>query len=130
MDVDVGTELPTMEQTVGMTGSVMHAGATGDFNPLHYDPEVAARTSPTGGLIAHGMYAMGFASRLVTAWAGGPEHILEIKMRFTAPWPMGETAVFGGSVTDVSDRVATVELWGRRADDDRRILKGTAKVRL
>ncbi len=130
MTVETGTELPTHTQKVELFNSVQYAGASGDYNPLHYDPSFAENVSPTGGVIAHGMYSMGLASRVLTGWAGGPEKVAAIEVRFTKPWPMGTSATFGGTVTDVSDGVATVQLWGRRDDDDVDILKGTARVTL
>lgn len=128
-DVTVGTELPTIEQPSTLITSVTYAGASGDFNPLHYDQEFAGQVSPTGGIIAHGMFSMGLASKVLTAFAGGPERVLEVQVRFTKPWPLGTTATFGGTVTEVADGEATVELWGRSADDER-ILKGVGRVRV
>ena len=126
--VAVGTELPTLDQQIELMNSIMYAGASGDFNPLHWDPGFAGQVSPTGGVIAHGMFAMGLASRLLTSWVGGPEHVLEVKVRFTKPWPMGSRATFGGTVTASDDGVSTVELWGRR-DDGETFLTGTGRVR-
>lgn len=129
-DVEVGTELPTVSQTHELINSVMYAGAAGDFNPLHFDPAVAAQISPTGGIIAHGMFSMGQASKMLTSWAGGPDRVLEIKVRFNKPWRTGTRATWGGTVTQVEDGVATVELWGRLDDDDIQILSGTGRVRI
>jgi acyl dehydratase len=128
-EVTVGTELPTIEQLSTLTTSVMYAGASGDMNPLHFDESFAGQVSPTGGIIAHGMYSMGLASRVLTGWAGGPEKVAEVSVRFTKPWPLNTTSTFGGTVTEVADGVATVELWGRN-ESDAQILKGTGKVRL
>ncbi len=128
--IEVGTELPTVSQTHQLVNSVLYAGAAGDFNPLHYDRSVAERISPTGGIIAHGMYSMGLASRMLTAWAGGPENVLELRVRFSNPWPTGTSATWGGTVTAVEDGVATVELWGRLDEDDVQILTGTGRVRV
>jgi acyl dehydratase len=108
---------------------VMYAGASGDFNPLHYDAGFASQVSPTGGIIAHGMFSMGLASRVLTAFAGGPQQVLEVQVRFTRPWPLGTTATFGGKVTAIEDGVATVALTGTTEDGDR-VLKGTGRVRL
>jgi acyl dehydratase len=126
-DVTVGTELPTVEQQSTLMTSVMYAGASGDMNPLHYDEGFAGNVSPTGGIIAHGMYSMGLASRALTAFAGGPERVRSIEVRFTKPWPVGTTSTFGGTVTAVEDGLATVELWGRNENGDT-ILKGTGTV--
>ena len=128
-DVTVGTELPTLEQQSNLTTSVMYAGASGDMNPLHYDESFAENVSPTGGIIAHGMYSMGLASRLVTEWAGGPANVADISVRFRKPWPLNTTTTFGGTVSAVHDGQATVDLWADNENGDR-VLTGTATVRL
>ncbi|MFN2557192.1 MAG: MaoC/PaaZ C-terminal domain-containing protein [Nitriliruptorales bacterium] len=125
--MEAGLELPTLEHRVEALDVIRYAGASGDFNPLHWDRGFASHASPTGDVIAHGMYAMGLASRLLTAWLGGPERVLELQARFTNPWPVGALAVLGGRVAAIDEGVATVELWGRR-DDGKRILRGSARV--
>jgi acyl dehydratase len=127
--ITAGTELPTIEQQSTLMTSVAYAGASGDMNPLHYDQSFAGQVSPTGGIIAHGMYSMGLASRLLTEYAGGPENVLEVSVRFTRPWPLNSTSTFGGTVADVADGVATVELWGRNENGDQ-ILKGSGRIRV
>ena len=127
--VAVGTELSPVTAHADLATSVLYAGASGDFNPLHYDPAFAAQVSPTGGVIAHGMYSMGLASRLLTAFAGGPEAVLEVSVRFTRPWPLGTSATFTGKVTAVEEGIATVSLAGT-TDGGERILRGTGRVRL
>jgi acyl dehydratase len=128
-DVTAGTELPTIEQRSTLTTSVAYAAASGDLNPLHYDQDFAGQVSPTGGIIAHGMYSMGLASRLLTQFAGDPAKVLEVQVRFAKPWPLGTTSTFGGTVTEVEDGVASVELFGDN-ENGQRILKGTGRVRL
>lgn len=127
--ITVGTELPTIEQQSNLTTSVMYAGASGDMNPLHYDQSFAENVSPTGGIIAHGMFSMGLASRLLTEWAGGPEKVADVSVRFRKPWPLGTTTTFGGTVTDVSDGIATVQLWADNENGER-VLTGTGQVRV
>jgi acyl dehydratase len=127
--VQVGTELEPVEQASNLTTSTMYAGASGDFNPLHYDQDFAGQVSPTGGIIAHGMFSMGLASRALTAFAGGPEKVLEVSVRFTRPWPLGTTSTFGGKVTEIEDGVATVQLWADN-EDGTRILRGTGRITL
>jgi acyl dehydratase len=128
-DVTVGTELPSIEQKSTLSTSVAYAGASGDHNPLHFDESFASQVSPTGGIIAHGMFSMGLASRVLTGWAGGPEKVAAVDVRFTKPWPLNTTSTFGGTVTEVADGIATVELWGKNENGDQ-ILKGTGQVRL
>ena len=128
MSFEVGTELPEVAQQSTLTASVAYAAASGDLNPLHYDPEFAGNVSPTGGIIAHGMFAMGLASRVLTGFAGGPEKVIEVNVRFTRPWPLGSTTTFGGTITNVDGDEATVQLWGRNDNGDQ-ILKGVGKIR-
>lgn len=129
MTVHPGDELPVLEHTHTLEDSVRYAGASGDFNPLHYDPAVAGEVSPTGGVIAHGMFSMGLAGRLVAGWAGDPARVAALSARFTRPWRTGTAATFGGAVVEVDGGEATVELWGRDEQGER-LLKGTARVRL
>jgi acyl dehydratase len=127
--IEVGTELPTITQPSNLVTSVMYAAASGDMNPLHYDADFAGKVSPTGGIIAHGMFSMGLASRMLTAFAGGPEAVLEVQVRFSKPWPLGTSSTFGGRVTAVEGDVATVELWGDNEGGER-ILSGTGRIRV
>lgn len=128
MALQEGTQLEPVEVTATLQTSVAYAAASGDLNPLHYDQDVASDVSPTGGIIAHGMYSMGLASRALTEAAGGPEAVESVEVRFTKPWPLGTTASFGGTVRGVEDGVATVRLQGE-LEDGTVILRGTGTVR-
>jgi acyl dehydratase len=127
--MDVGTTLDPVEVTASLQTSVAYAAASGDLNPLHYDQSFAGNVSPTGGIIAHGMYSMGLASRALTQAAGGPEAVEAVEVRFTKPWPLGATATFGGEVTEVADGRASVRLQGK-LDDGTVILRGRGTVRV
>jgi acyl dehydratase len=126
--VEVGAELPTISQQSSLMTSVLYAGASGDMNPLHYDESIAAQISPSGGIIAHGMYSMGLVSRALTEWAGGPERVAEVSVRFTKPWPLGTTTTFGGTVSEITQDEITVDLWATNESGDP-VLKGTGRVR-
>lgn len=128
-ELTAGTELAPVEVTASLQTSVAYASASGDLNPLHYDEDFAANVSPTGGIIAHGMYSMGLASRALTESAGGPDQVESIEVRFTKPWPLGAAATFGGEVTEVADGTASVKLKGE-LDDGTVILRGTGTVRV
>ncbi len=127
--IEVGAQLEPVAVASNLTTSVMYAGASGDFNPLHYDQNFAGEVSPTGGIIAHGMFSMGLVSRALAAFAGGPEHVEDVSVRFTRPWPLGTTSTFGGEVTEIAGGIATVKLWGDN-EDGTRILRGTGRVRV
>ena len=75
------------ERTFSITRDtlVRYAGASGDFNPIHYRDDVAAAVG-LPGVLAHGMLTMGFAVQPVVEWAGGdPGRILDYQVRFTRP---------------------------------------------
>jgi len=129
MALEPGTQLTPVEVTASLQTSVAYAAASGDLNPLHFDQEFAGNVSPTGGIIAHGMYSMGLASRALTEAAGGPEQVESVEVRFTKPWPLGETASFGGEVTEVADGVAKVRLQGQLTDGTV-VLRGTGMIRI
>ena len=116
--VEVGTRIPDREETVDQERLIRYAGASGDFNPLHWDPQFAAKVSPTGGVIGHGMLSMGLVSSAVTQWAGGPEYVRSISASFRAPCPVGATLAIGGEVTavDPEEGTATLAVWAELPD--------------
>ena len=63
---------------------VRYAGASGDFNPIHWNDRVAT-TVGLPGVIAHGMFTMALAGRAVTSWTGDPAAVVEYDVRFTRP---------------------------------------------
>ena len=63
---------------------VRYAGASGDFNPIHYRDDVAASVG-LPGVLAHGMLTMGFAVQPVVDWAGDPGRVADYQVRFTRP---------------------------------------------
>lgn len=83
-EVAEGDELPGLRVRVTRADLVRYAGASGDFNPIHWN-ERAAREVGLPDVIAHGMLTMALADRLVTAWAGDPGAVVECAVRFTRP---------------------------------------------
>ncbi|WP_350347880.1 MaoC family dehydratase [Agromyces sp. G08B096] len=63
---------------------VRYAGASGDFNPIHYRDDIA-RAVGLPGVLAHGMLTMGFAVQPVVDWAGDPARVVDYQVRFTRP---------------------------------------------
>ena len=84
MTYDVGDVIA--ERTVHLTREslVRYAGASGDFNPIHYRDDVAASVG-LPGVLAHGMLTMGLASSVVVAALGDAAAITEYGVRFTRP---------------------------------------------
>jgi acyl dehydratase len=84
---------------------VRYAGASGDFNPIHWS-ESTARSVELPGVIAHGMLTMGAAVQLVTDWCGDPGRVLDYQTRFTQMVPVPED---GGAALEVSGKVGAVD---------------------
>jgi acyl dehydratase len=80
----VGTELPEQVFRVTRADLVRYAGASGDFNPIHWNDRVATEVG-LPGVIAHGMFTMALAGRVVTAWTGDPGALVEYQVRFGRP---------------------------------------------
>src|SRR3712207_2927135 len=83
-DVPVGSELPEQVYRVTRADLVRYAGASGDFNPIHWNDRVATSVG-LPGVIAHGMFTMALAARAVTAWTGDPGALVEYQVRFGRP---------------------------------------------
>ncbi|MGX2995729.1 MaoC family dehydratase [Streptomyces sp. JNUCC 64] len=114
-DVEVGTELPTRAYPVTRADLVRYAGASGDFNPIHWN-ERFAREVGLPDVIAHGMFTMAEAVRVVTDWAGDPGAVVGYEVRFTRPVPVpddgrGTSIEVGGRVAALlDDRTVRVDL--------------------
>ncbi|MGH3423982.1 MAG: MaoC/PaaZ C-terminal domain-containing protein [Nocardioidaceae bacterium] len=79
-----GADLGPASFTVTRADLVRYAGASGDFNPIHWSDRVATSVG-LPGVIAHGMYTMALAGRAVTGWLGADQRIESFGVRFTKP---------------------------------------------
>ncbi len=77
-------ELPTQTFRVTRADLVRYAGASGDFNPIHWSDRTATKVG-LPGVIAHGMFTMALVGRAVTTWAGAPDAVVDYGVRFTRP---------------------------------------------
>ncbi|WP_029145840.1 MaoC family dehydratase [Microbacterium luticocti] len=102
------------ERTVHLTREslVRYAGASGDFNPIHYRDDVAARVG-LPGVLAHGMLTMGLAVETIVPWLGDAGRILDYGVRFTRPVVVDPET--GADVT-VTAKVGAVEADAARID--------------
>ncbi len=115
-DVAVGHELPARSFVLQRVDLIRYAGASGDFNVIHWNERVATSVG-LPNVIAHGMLTMATAARLVTDWAGDPAAVVEYGVRFTRP-----------VVVPDDEHGATVEVSGVVAAKDEE--KGTVRVDL
>ncbi|GAA2363613.1 MaoC family dehydratase [Dactylosporangium salmoneum] len=79
-----GTEFPAQTFRVTRADLVRYAGASGDFNPIHWSDRQATGVG-LPGVIAHGMLTMGLAAQAVACWVGGTASIVEFSTRFANP---------------------------------------------
>ncbi|TCN40552.1 acyl dehydratase [Kribbella orskensis] len=112
--VEVGTELPPLTVTLRREDLVRYAGASGDFNPIHWNDRMAASLG-LPGVIAHGMLTMASAARVVTDWLDDPADLLEYGVRFTKPVVVpdddkGATVTFSAKVDKVADGTAEIDI--------------------
>ena len=103
--VAVGTELPEQVYRVTRADLVRYAGASGDFNPIHWNERVATAVG-LPGVIAHGMYTMALAGRAVTDWTGDPGGLAEYQVRFGRPVVVPDDD--SGAEVSVRGRVAAL----------------------
>jgi len=111
---------------------VRYAGASGDFNPIHYRDDVAISVG-LPGVLAHGMLTMGLAVQPVSNWVGDPARIVDYQVRFTRP-----VLVDGATRADVTvtatvgaledeTKVARIDLTAKFNDET---VLGKAQVRV
>ena len=121
-EVEVGTEIPPKSYQLQRVNLVKYAGASGDFNVIHWNERVAKSVGlPT--VIAHGMLTMAQAGKYVTEWAGGdPGAVVEFGVRFSAMVPVpddgaGATVEVSGKVAEkLGDNKVAIDLSARSAD--------------
>ena len=107
-DLAVGTEIGSRTIEITRADLVKYAGASGDFNPIHWNDRFA-REVELPGVIAHGMFTMGAAVQLVTDWAGDPAAVVSYGTRFTKPVPVSDVDGQPGAVVEVAAVVGAVD---------------------
>jgi acyl dehydratase len=112
--VNVADTLPAQDFPIHRYDLIRYAGASGDFNIIHWNERVATSVG-LPNVIAHGMFTMACAVRVVTDWAGDPGAVVEYGVRFTRPIavpdPDGAVLHVEGSVREVrEDGLVEVEL--------------------
>ncbi len=109
-----GDELETRTFSITRGDLVRYAGASGDFNPIHWSDRVATSVG-LPGVIAHGMLTLALTASAVDGWVGGPGRVVELACKFTKPVVVpdddtGVDLVVAGTVSAVEDGLATIAL--------------------
>jgi len=129
-DAQPGEQFGLTCEPVTTTQLVQYAGASDDYNRIHYDQAYAVEAG-LGGVIAHGMLTMGFMGRALTQWAGPAARVRRLSARFTAPVRPGDSVVVTGTVMsrEAEDGAAlTVHCTLTAAVADKTVASGSAAL--
>jgi acyl dehydratase len=128
----VGEELPPITKTPGRLDLVRYAAGSGDFNPLHYDPDFP-QAREVGGNIVHGRLKYAALGQLVSEWLGHRGFIRRISASYRGMDRCGQPFTCHACVTGVREengrRIVDLELWTETADGQR-TTEGAAEVAL
>jgi acyl dehydratase len=119
-DVEAGTELALQQYQVTRRDLVRYAGASGDFNPIHWNERHATAVG-LPDVIAHGMLTMALAGRFLTEWAGDPGAVTQYNVRFSAPVVVPDDdkgallEISGVVIGKLEDRQVTVDVTAKSA---------------
>ncbi len=100
----VGDQLPTLVVALSRENLVRYAGASLDFNPIHWNPRFATDVG-LPDVIAHGMLTMAIAARAATDWVGDPGAVVDYAVRFTRPVVVPDPA---GAEVEVTGKVRSI----------------------
>ena len=103
--LEIGQVVAEAEFALSRDSLVRYAGASGDFNAIHYRDDVA-RSVGLPGVLAHGMLTMGLAVQPVIDWIGDPGRVLDYQVRFTRPVPVDAAE---GALVTVTAKVGALE---------------------
>ena len=129
-ELTVGDVIAEREFSLTRDSLVRYAGASGDFNPIHYRDDVAASVG-LPGVLAHGMLTMGFAVQPVVDWAGDPARVVDYAVKFTRPVVVDPQ---DGALVTVVAKIGAIEEGVARVDltvsFDGKTVLGKAQVRV
>jgi 3-hydroxybutyryl-CoA dehydratase len=103
---------------------VYYAAVSGDFNPIHIDPEVG-RAAGFPGAILQGMCTMAWLADACTAYLGDPARVKRLKVRFARPVVVGDVVTFRGRCVAVEGPVVRLEIEARNQRGEE-VLKGAS----
>jgi acyl dehydratase len=105
VNLTIGQELPPRQFKITRDSLVRYAGASGDFNPIHYSDDFAQAVG-LPGVLAHGMLTMGLAVQTVVDFVGDSGKILDYQVRFTKPVLVDART---GATVEVSAKVSEID---------------------
>ena len=122
-----GDSIPELAVTPDRYLPNRYAGASGDFNPIHIDPEFARQVGLPGAIL-HGLYVMGLVSKAVTDAAGGdPRSLKGLSVQFRGMSFPEQEIVVTGEVTSADGESAEIEVVAAQGENQV-IRNATARV--
>jgi acyl dehydratase len=132
--LEVGQEIGSTEFLLTRDSLVRYAGASGDFNQIHYRDDVATEVG-LPGVLAHGMLTMGAAVQVAVDWAGNAGAVVDYQVRFTKPVVVdpvdGAVLVVTGKVGEIDSENKVVRIDLEAVFNETKVLgKAQARVQL
>lgn len=132
--LEVGQEIGSAEFHLNRDSLVRYAGASGDFNPIHYRDDIAQAVG-LPGVLAHGMLTMGAAVQVAVNWVGDAGAVVDYQVRFTKPVLVdarsGARLLVTGKIAeiDAENKIVRIDL-DARSNDQTVLGKAQVKVQL
>ena len=130
-DVLIGVEIPTLEKFPTPRQLVMYAGASGDYNPIHYDRD-AAEAKGLPGIVVHGQLVSAWLIQMLTDWLGSAGVLKKYSVSYKAMTFPGEKLLLKGTIakkSDALDGIVTLSIWAENPRGEKTVA-GTAVVQL
>lgn len=112
-DLEVGQAIGSLEFLLTRDSLVRYAGASGDFNTIHYRDDIAAAVG-LPGVLAHGMLTMGAAVQVAVNWVGDAGRVIDYQVKFTKPVVVhpqdGAVVVVTGTIGAIDAETQTVRI--------------------
>jgi acyl dehydratase len=132
--LEVGQEIGSAEFHLTRDSLVRYAGASGDFNPIHYRDDIAQAVG-LPGVLAHGMLTMGAAVQVAVNWVGDAGAVVDYQVRFTKPVLVdarsGAKLLVTGKIAeiDAENKIVRIDL-DAKSNDQTVLGKAQVKVQL
>lgn len=124
-DIEVGEEITPLVKQPTTRQLVMWAGASGDYNPIHYDKD-HAQSRGLGGVIVHGQLVYSFLGQLMTDWAGEGGNLRRLNCSYRGMNFPGEEITCRGKVTrkyvENGEQLVECNVWAENAQRDKTVL--------
>ena len=101
--VNVGDKIGPTTFPIQRINLIMYCGASGDFNVIHWNERIATAVG-LPNVIAHGMFTMAQAARVLTDFVGDPSRVIDYGVRFTKPVPVPDDDI--GTAVEVTGTVS------------------------